>query len=44
MSSETQVSPEWMEEIARPCREIDEGTVELIPGEDVLREAAEALS
>jgi putative addiction module component (TIGR02574 family) len=38
-----EVSSEWKEEIARRCREIDEGTVELIPGEDVLKEAAEEL-
>jgi putative addiction module component (TIGR02574 family) len=38
-----EVSSEWREEIARRCREIDEGTVELIPGEDVLKEAAKEL-
>ena len=38
-----EVSSEWKEEIARRCREIDEGTVELIPGEDVLKEAAKEL-
>lgn len=38
-----EVSTEWREEIARRCREIDEGTVELIPGEDVLKEAAKEL-
>ncbi len=44
MSRGTQdVSSEWKEEIARRCREIDEGTVELIPGEDVLKEAAKEL-
>ena len=44
MSPETQdVSSEWKEEIARRCREIDEGTVELTPGEDVLKEAAKEL-
>jgi hypothetical protein len=44
MSPETQdVSSKWQEEIARRCREIDEGSVELIPGEDVLREAAKEL-
>ena len=34
------VSSEWKEEITRRCREIDEGLVELVPGEDVLQEAA----
>jgi hypothetical protein len=44
MNPETQgLSNEWKEEIARRCREIDEGIVELIPGEDVLKEAAEQL-
>jgi len=38
-----EVSSEWREEIARRCREIDQGTVELIPGEDVLKEAAKEL-
>ena len=37
------VSSEWREEIARRCREIDQGTVELILGEDVLKEAAKEL-
>lgn len=37
------LSREWREEIVRRCREIDEGTVELIAGEDVLKEAAEEL-
>jgi hypothetical protein len=44
MNPETQdVSSEWKEEIARRCREIDEGMVELIPGKDVLKEATEQL-
>ena len=37
------ISQEWKEEIARRCREIDEGTVDLIPGDEVLKEAAERL-
>jgi len=37
------VSQEWWEEIARRCREIDEGVVDLIPGDRVLKEAAEGL-
>jgi hypothetical protein len=44
MNPKTQdVSSEWKEEIARRCREIDEGAVELIPGEEVLKEAAKEL-
>lgn len=38
-----EVSQEWREEIARRCREIDEGKVDLIPGDQVLKEAAERL-
>ena len=38
-----EVSTEWREEIARRWREIDEGIVALIPGEKVLKEAAEGL-
>jgi len=38
-----EVSAEWREEIARRCREIDEGVVDLIPGDQVLKEAAEGL-
>ncbi|MGD0094135.1 MAG: addiction module protein [Planctomycetota bacterium] len=33
-----EVSPEWMDEIRRRCREIDDGTVTLIPAEKVLQE------
>jgi putative addiction module component (TIGR02574 family) len=38
-----EISSEWQEEIARRCREIDEGVVTLIPGEEVLKEAGEGL-
>jgi len=38
-----EISSEWREEIARRCREIDEGVVTLVPGEKVLKEAAEGL-
>lgn len=38
-----ELSEEWQQEIARRCREIDEGEVDLIPGDKVLREAAEGL-
>lgn len=38
-----EVRSEWSREIARRCREIDEGKVNLIPGDQVLKEAAEGL-
>jgi putative addiction module component (TIGR02574 family) len=37
------ISPEWQAEILRRCRELDEGKLDLIPGEQVLREADESL-
>ena len=33
------LSQEWKEEIERRCQEIDDGTVQLIPGDQVLEEA-----
>jgi putative addiction module component (TIGR02574 family) len=39
-----EISEAWNREITRRCREIDEGSVELIPGEQVLKEAAEGLT
>ncbi|MBL7074929.1 addiction module protein [candidate division KSB1 bacterium] len=33
-----EVSAEWMDEIRRRCKEIDEGVVELIPAEQVFKE------
>ncbi|MEN6336071.1 MAG: addiction module protein [Phycisphaerales bacterium] len=38
-----EISEEWKQEIVRRCREIEEGTVELIPAEAVLKEAAKRL-
>jgi hypothetical protein len=38
-----EVGREWKDEIARRCREIDEGTVDLIPSDQVFKEAAERL-
>lgn len=38
------VSRQWKEEIEQRCREIDEGTVNLIPADKVLKEAAEGLA
>ena len=31
-----EISKDWMNEIKHRCREIDNGTVKLIPGEEVL--------
>ena len=33
-----EVSPEWMAEVRRRCKEIDDGTMELIPAELVFEE------
>jgi len=33
------LSPEWRDEIAQRCRDIDEGTVELVPAAKVMEEA-----
>jgi hypothetical protein len=38
-----EVSDEWREEIARRCREVDKGVVDLIPGDQVFKEAANSL-
>ena len=37
------ISPQWREEVARRCREIDEQIVELVPAETVLSRAYAAL-
>ena len=37
------LSVEWKEEISKRCRQIDEGQVQLISGDDVLTEAAKRL-
>ena len=37
------LSPEWQEEIRRRCKELDEGTVRLVPADEVLRDAGERL-
>lgn len=36
------VSPDWLKEIHRRCREIDEGKVKLVSAEDVFAELDEA--
>ena len=38
-----EVSGEWMDEVRRRCKEIDEGAVELIAAEEVFREIASEL-
>ncbi len=38
-----ELSAEWKEEIERRCKEIDNGTVALIPGNQVLKEATARL-
>jgi putative addiction module component (TIGR02574 family) len=38
-----ELSTEWKDEIQRRCQEIDNGTVELIPGSQVLKEATARL-
>jgi len=37
---EFEVSPKWMAEIRRRCKEIDEGAVKLVPAEQVFEVAA----
>lgn len=37
-----EISSEWETEIERRCREIDDGKVELVPGDRVLKDAARA--
>jgi putative addiction module component (TIGR02574 family) len=39
-----ELTDEWREEIARRCRELDEGAAILIPANQVLKEAGESLS
>jgi putative addiction module component (TIGR02574 family) len=41
--SEAEIERLWLEEAARREAEIDAGTVELIPGDQVLKEARERL-
>ena len=38
-----ELSDEWKTEIARRCREIDDGTAELIPADKVFKEAKKRL-
>jgi putative addiction module component (TIGR02574 family) len=43
MESRLEFEAEWIEEIERRAREIDEGLVETIPGDEVIREALDRL-
>jgi putative addiction module component (TIGR02574 family) len=38
-----ELSNEWRDEIDRRCRQIEDGTVKLIPGDKVLKEATKRL-
>jgi putative addiction module component (TIGR02574 family) len=40
---ELEFEAEWIEEVERRAREIDEGTVETIPADQVIREALDRL-
>jgi len=39
-----ELSPEWKKEIEKRCKEIDDGIVDLIPGDEVFRNAYARLS
>ncbi len=43
VESRLEFEAEWIEEIERRAREIDEGLVETIPGDQVIREALDRL-
>jgi putative addiction module component (TIGR02574 family) len=43
VESRLEFEAEWVEEIKRRTRELDEGTVETIPAEQVIREALDRL-
>ena len=38
------LSPEWKTEIEKRCKEIDDGIVDLVPGDDVFKKAYAQLS
>jgi len=39
-----ELSPEWKKKIEKRCKEIDDGFVDLIPGDEVFRKAYARLS
>lgn len=43
VESRLEFEAEWIEEVERRAREIDEGTVETIPADQVIREALDRL-
>jgi hypothetical protein len=43
VGSRLEFEAEWIEEVERRAREIDEGAVETIPGDQVIREALDRL-
>lgn len=43
LDSGLEFEAEWIEEVERRAREIDEGTVETIPADQVIREALDRL-
>lgn len=43
LDEEFPVGDEWRAEIARRCQELDEGRVDLIPGDEVFDEVTKAL-
>lgn len=43
LESRLEFEAEWIEEVERRAREIDEGTVETIPADQVIREALDRL-
>jgi hypothetical protein len=43
VGSRLEFEAEWIEEVERRAREIDEGVVETIPGDQVIREALDRL-
>ena len=44
IDSNAELSPEWKKEVEKRCRELDEGTVNLIEAEEVFKKAYARLS
>lgn len=44
IDSETDLSPEWKNEIEKRCREVDENTVALVDADEVFKKAYARLS
>jgi hypothetical protein len=43
VASRLEFAAEWIEEVERRTRQLDEGTVETVPGDQVFREALDRL-